>query len=74
MVSEHFSINHETHSILSQFPVLKELSERNEYGLEEAKNDDETLLETLKSHKYSDDEIKIILRKMHAEVDRLYKE
>lgn len=72
MVSEYFSLQHETSEILNQFPVLKDLSDKMEYGLEDLGNEHETLFETLQRHHFSDDEIKIILRKMYHEVDRLY--
>lgn len=72
MVSEYFSLSHETNEILSQFPVLKEFSSKMEYGLDEVESDDETLLETLEKHNFSENEISIILRKMYKELDRLY--
>lgn len=72
MASEYFSLSHETTEILSQFPVLKEFSQKQEYGLEEIESDNETLLETLQKHHFSKDEISIILRKMYKELDKLY--
>lgn len=73
MTQTYFTLNHETTEILNQFPVLKDLSQKNEYGLEEIQEDTETLLQTLQNHKFSENEINVILRKMYLELDRLYK-
>ena len=72
MMSEYFSLDHETSEILNQFPILKELSKEMEYGLENSENSGETLLETLQKYHFSEDEIKIILRKLYKELDKLY--
>ena len=71
MVVEYFSMEHETSQVLSQFPTLVQFSHDHEYGLDDSDvPEDEILFDTLKRKKFSDKEIRVILRQLYQEVDR----
>ncbi|MFP4402315.1 MAG: hypothetical protein ACLFPL_03705 [Candidatus Nanoarchaeia archaeon] len=72
MGTQYFTLEHETLEILNEFPILKDVSLRNHYGLEEVGQEGETLAQTLALHKYSDEEKVIILRKLNTELEKLY--
>lgn len=70
MGTQYFTLEHETLEILNEFPILKDVSTKNHFGLERAHTDGETLLQTLQSLKYSEDEIRHIFRRLNLEVDK----
>ena len=72
MATQYFTLEHETLEILNEFPILKDVSLRYHYGLEDVKEEGETLRQTLGLHNYSDEEIMIILRKLNMELEREY--
>jgi hypothetical protein len=72
MVIQYFTLEHETLEILNEFPILKEISSRYEYGLEDVSQEGETLAKTLELHNYTAEEVSIILRKLNTELEKLY--